>query len=146
MPNEIPQINSQTHDLPPNGSIWIVLAWLAGIVVLAIVMAESARDDGSTYFFAVLYGAAGATAIVLGALWIYWGIRRDIWRRTRGFPFQIADTVEVTSGPYRGRRGKIESYDQGEFYFQVTLDGDESRTEPIWFRVTELRKVQERRL
>jgi hypothetical protein len=144
MPNEIPQVNSQTQDLPPNGSIWIVLAWLAGMVVLAIVLAESAMDDGSTYFFAVLYGAAGATAIVLGALSVYWAIRRDRWRRERGFPFQVADAVEVTSGPYCGRRGKIESYDQGEFYFHVTLDGDESRTEPAWFRVTELRKVQER--
>jgi hypothetical protein len=141
MAAEIPEAKSSSTDFPPDrGALWILLAWLTGTVGLAVSMAASIEQRGASRPISVICGAAGATVIVVFAVTCYGAMRRVVWKYARGYPFRIGDRVTITSGPFRGEQGLIVKYWQGEMDFKVTLESDIAG-ESIWFRVTELRRV-----
>jgi len=122
------------------GELWIVAGWFLGTVILAVCIAASFENGGVSRLYAIVMGAAGATTLVV-ALLAFWGaIRRDIWHRTRGYPFAIGDIVIVTRGSLSGWRGRVASIWQGEQDFRIELDYADVASKSCWLRAQELRK------
>ena len=122
------------------GGLWIVAGWFLGTVILAVGMAASIENGGASRLHAIVMGAAGATTLVVGLLFFWGAIRRDIWHRTRGYPFAVGDNVIVTRGPLSGRRGRVASIWQGEQDFRIEFENTDFESKSCWLRAQELRK------
>lgn len=110
-------------------------------IVSSILFASEFQERGSARVVAAFTGAACGVALVWMAWAMTFSVWRAIWRRTRGYPFAIDDVVEVTSGDKRGRTGRVRSYDQAVWHFQVDVEASAGKEEPQWISAGRLRKV-----
>ena len=121
---------------------WFISLLIVTMSVVGTLTAVVNCDRGASLAASALAGAAVGVGGVAICIWMYGAVWRILWRRTRGYPFEAGDVVEVTSGKNKGRQGRVISHDQGIWHFEVRFDAEAGKTKSHWFSTSQLRRVK----
>ena len=113
--------------------------------LFGVFVAMAYSDRGAPWALGALLGAALAVFAVVACMASFGAIRRTIWRKTRGYPFETDDWVEVTRGPDSGLRGRVTTHDQAAGYFLVDIKVEDDETNLVWISAARLKKCRDMR-
>ena len=130
-----------THPFDEKGG-WFISLLIVTMSVIGTLTAVVNFDGGASLAASAVVGAAVGVEGVAICIWMYGAFWRILWRRTRGYPFEAGDVVEVTSGSNNGRQGRVTSHDQGIWHYEVRFDAEAGKTKSHWFSTSQLRRVE----
>ncbi len=105
-----------------NGGVGWFVAFLAATTSVGTLITVFVECTGSSWAFAILCGAAGSPTLMWTALIVWTAIKRSIWRRMRGYQFQVGDIAQVTRGPLSGEHGRVVAIGPFEMSYKIELE------------------------
>jgi hypothetical protein len=88
-------------------SLALLASYLVAAVLLGLVVAIVSENRGSSRLSSIALGATFGFFATWLPLVLVQSIRCALWRFTRGYPFVQGSIVHITSGPHRGRCGRL---------------------------------------
>jgi hypothetical protein len=123
-------------------ALLLFISFFAVAVTIGLLFVSATRKPTDSRLTLIL---VGALAGFYCAWLLYFSIAQFYLRVIRGGPFNVGDTVEITDGPHKGKKGPILIADkkQGVFKVDIGLQSDEWDDNYFHeFAIRKLRKVK----
>jgi len=115
------------------------LSFYSLALAITVTVTWQFYSKGADFLGSVLLGSC--VGVLGGAILCQIGYL-VIMRITRGAPFHVGDTVEITTGSYQGKIGEVENICDGRLCVGVSIEVEDGATIKETFDWDKIRKVR----